>query len=473
MRTRDGARDFLTCVQSHLDKLLANGTAPFGPDPCGMWMASLDTKTGRYPEDDSRPKHIGKRVYREIDAPKGCTLYWDQPQIVAAHALSRQTGDSRYTEAADAYVEAFLERCVAKSGLFLWGNHYYWDAFRGTVMRFLPLVPCDMATEAGELHEARPIPPAWESFWRVDARAAERAIRAMGEHHLYDPETGGFNRHADKRRAHAFIESGGILAESLAWLSRRNRDPSLADLALRIARSSWSSRGHDTNLVRNSPDHERWDQTTCTTEAGLWAGSLLRCADYTGVEEFASIAREAVLAYLRYGYDEQTDRYWGRLSVDDGRPVLGPKATVYMPDEHADLWAPLFPIHDYPMALAETCVSLFERTSDERFREGISRWAGVVEKNLPANGGKGAYAEHYGRCMHFLTRAAVVLHDEGLNSLAERVAEEAVGLLFTDGMFRGHPGEDRYDAVDGVGFLLLALLYLQTGQEPDGMGFGF
>ena len=473
MSAGDAADNFLTCVRSHLDKLLADGTASFGPDPCAMWMASLDTKTGRYPEDDSRPEHIGKRVYREIDAPKGCTLYWDQPQIAAAHALSRQTGDPKYAEAADAYVGAFLGRCVAKSGLFLWGNHYYWDAFSGTVMRFLPPTPCDMRTEVGELHEARPIPPAWESFWRVDPRATECAIRAMGQHHLYDLATGGFNRHADKRRAHAFIESGGILAESLAWLSLRVDDPSLADQALRIARFSWSSRGRDTNLVRNSPDHDRWDQTTCTTEVGLWSGSLLRCTDYTGVEECASIAGEAVLAYLKYGYDEQTGRYWGRLNVDDGRPLVGPKSTIYMPDEYADLWAPLFPIHDYPMALAETCVSLYQRAGDDHFREGIDRWAEVIEKSLPANGGKGAYAEHYGRCIHVLARAADVARDEGLHSLALRVAEEAVGVLFTDGMFRGHPGEDRYDAVDGVGFLLLALLCLQKGQEPDGMGFGF
>ena len=36
------------------------------------------------------------------------------------------------------------------------------------------------------------------------------------------------------------------------------------------------------------------------------------------------------------------------------------------------------------------------------------------------------------------------------------------------GMFRGHSGEDRCDAVDGVGCLLSALLYLATGRRPSG-----
>jgi hypothetical protein len=58
-------------------------------------------------------------------------------------------------------------------------------------------------------------------------------------------------------------------------------------------------------------------------------------------------------------------------------------------------------------------------------------------------------------------------------ALAKKVADEAVGALFDHGMFRGHPGEHRYDAVDGVGFLALALLWLQTGEEPDNMGLGW
>jgi hypothetical protein len=40
-------------------------------------------------------------------------------------------------------------------------------------------------------------------------------------------------------------------------------------------------------------------------------------------------------------------------------------------------------------------------------------------------------------------------------------------------MFRTHPGEDRTEAVDGLGVLFLALIYLETGREPDLLGFAF
>ena len=180
---------------SHLDAIIGSGTDAYGPDHNAMWMASLDVRTGRYPEDDSRPAldtgqvyrqitaprgsplFTGKRVYRNIDAPRGTSLYWDQPLVVAAYRLGDLTGEGRFASAARAYTSAFLARCVAPTtGVFLWGNHYYYDAFQDVVVSFHGAEdpgPVDMATETGWLHEARPIPPAWDTFWQVDPEATQ------------------------------------------------------------------------------------------------------------------------------------------------------------------------------------------------------------------------------------------------------------------------------------------------------------
>ena len=469
------SKNYIPLIRSHLDAIIATGTDVYGPEHTSMWMSCLDIHTGRYPLDDSRPPHIGKRVYRSIDAPKGSSLYWDQPLVVAAHNLSQLTSDPRYQEAADAYVTAFLGRCVAANGMFLWGNHYYYDAYRDLVLWFKGEEeprPVDMVTENGWLHEMRPFSPAWETFWRISPQATERAIRQLGQQHLFDTAVGGFNRHADGRRSHAFLEAGGVLIETLAWLWTKTRDPALSEMALRMARFSWGHRGPETNLVENSPVFDRWDKYVCTTEVGLWASSLVRAADLTGVAEFQAIARQAVAAYLERGYDAEVGRYFGRLRVADGAPERGLRVTLYQPDVHSDLWNALFPIHDYPMSLAESCLALYQRTRDDLFLEGVRRWIRIIEEEIPARGGRGAYAEHYGRCIHFLCGAAQGLASEEIWDLANRVADEALSVLYAQGMFRGHPGEDRYDAVDGVGFLMLGLLYLHTGAPPDLMGLG-
>ena len=476
MQKQKATTDHLGLVRSHFDAILKSGRGNFGPDPTAMWLSSLDTRTHAYPADDSRPDHIPKRVYRNIDAPKGASLYWDQASVVAAHALTAVTGEQRYVDAVDAYVGDFLNRCVATNGLFLWGNHYYFDVFRGCPVWFAvddPPKPCFMPEEVGALHETRPIPPAWETFWRVSPEATERCIRQIGHLHVVDPQTGCFNRHADQRRSCAFLESGGIIAESLGWLSKiKGGDPALVELALKVARYNFNHRDAVTGLLENNPTETRWDKHCCTTEVGLWAGSLLRAETHTGNEEFQSMADAALRAYLKYGFDPQRQQFYGALQVSDGAPVRE-HSTPYQPGTYTDFWKPLFPAHDYPFCLAEACLALFQRTGEALYEEAVTRWVECIRRELPANRGRGAYAEHYGRGVHFLLGAADALPQTGARALAHQLAGEAVEVLFAHGMFRTHPGENRYDAVDGPGFLLLALIYLETGTPPQGMGFGF
>jgi len=466
--TGEGKPDYLAAVRSHLDRIIASGTDRYGPVQTPMWMASLDTRTGAYPQDAVHPK-VGKRAYRDILAPKGCTLYWDQPELVAAYAITKITADEWYAKAADAYVQSFLRKCVRADGLFEWGNHVYYDAFTDKLVHL----------QGGD-HETRPIPPAWEAFWKLSPQAAEREIRLVAKLHVFDPVTGGFNRHADGKKGCAFLESGGIITETLCWLSRKTGDKAPADLALRVARFSFEHRGEKTGLLENNPTVSRWDKFAATTEVGVWAGSLLRAQDYTGVEEFGRMARQAVLAYLKYGWDEKAGRYLGQLKVADGVSAFAAEnkrlPETNAPGLYADPWNAYFPTHDYPMALAETCVTLYDRTKEREFLQAIERWAGVLkEEKLPAQtrDGHGGYAELFGRGIHFLCRAAEATGDRAYRKQAHELARLAMDSLFAEGMFRSHTGEDRYDALDGVGYLLLALIRLQTGKAPDYMGFGF
>lgn len=468
--------DHLRCLRRHMDLVLDTGRATFGPSPSRMWLASLDTRTGRYPADDTRPAHIPKRAYRNIDAPRGCSLYWDQPAIVAAHALSEVTGESVYREAAEDYVADFLERCVADNGLFVWGNHYYYDAFRSVAVRFggdeTPQ-PCDLACDPVELHECRPITPAWETFWRLDPEATEREIREMVRLHLADGETGMFNRHADCKRGCAFLEAGAVLIESLSWLYEKVGDPELIKVARSVAEFSFAHRDPVTGLMENNPTVGRWDKHTSTTEVGLWAGCLLRSARMTGEEQWVEMADVVVRAWMKYGYDAASGKFFGRLLVKTGEPDFSEPSSKFQPRDYVDLWRPQFPAHDYPMSFAEACLMLHEATGDAYYHEACRRWLGFIDRSLPANNGKGGYAEHYGRALHFAIACRDRFGDPLAGERVQRIAAEAHDMLWDQRMYRTHPGEHRYDAVDGVGYLMLALIRLHTGVEPDMLGTGW
>jgi hypothetical protein len=139
------------------------------------------------------------------------------------------------------------------------------------------------------------------------------------------------------------------------------------------------------------------------------------------------------------------------------------------------MWSAQFPSHDYPMAFAETCVELYRRTKATRYSEAIGRWVEIVKRHpapTTARDGKGAYAEMFGRAIYFLTDAGATLGKPEYTAEARKLANAAIDILFAHGMFRSHASEDRYDAVDGVGYLLLALIFLETGKKPDFLGFG-
>ena len=305
-RPVDNPPEYVEKVISHYNKQLSKGLDVYGDDTTSFWMASLNTYTGMYPEDATRPAHIPQRAYldRYVDAPRGATLYWDMPSIVAAYALSKLTGDAWYKKKAEAYTEDFLFHCVAKNGVFLWGNHYYYDAFVDSTMKFGSRpVAIDLKKEEGNLHEIRPIIPAWEVFWEIAPEATEKEIRVSTKAHLSNEATGEFNRHADGKRQHAFIEAGGSLIYSLAWLYSKTSDPALLQRADRIATYSFEHRNASTGLMVNNPTSDRWDSYSSTTEVGLWAACLLQAAqmtDETYQSKWINMADEALSSWLKY-----------------------------------------------------------------------------------------------------------------------------------------------------------------------------
>lgn len=467
-------------IKKHYDTLITCGLAACGPDSNAMWMASLDVHTGQPLTASQHPPQIEPRTYRAIHAPNGVNFYWDQPHLVAAHVLSEITGDARYASAADACIQAFLERSSASCGLLLWGNHYYYDATRGERLwfdQYNPPAPLGLHAITAHLHELHPIPPAWDLLWCVQPQTTRAALEAMRQHHLIDPAIGTFARHADQQPGQDDLASGGILVESMAWLYARTHERGLAELALNIARYTFMQRSPTTGLLPVASQARDWCRHTCTTEVGLWAGSLLRAAAYTGLSQFRTIARDAVMAYLNHGWDTETWRYFGRLNISDGTPqhddTGSDQISHYQPGPYAAIWNATFPSHDYPLALAETCVSLYQQTQQPAFRRAVENWAEIIAGQTYENAPPVRYAEQFGRAIHFLLRAAQVLEENRYRVQAVELADVAIEALYAGPMFRGHSGEDRYEAVDGVGYLLLALLYLETGRQPDYRGFGF
>ena len=80
----------------------------------------------------------------------------------------------------------------------------------------------------------------------------------------------------------------------------------------------------------------------------------------------------------------------------------------------------------------------------------------------------GTFADMYGRTISLQLHLFALTGDQMHLDDVRRTARQAVSRLYYRGLFRGHPAKPFYCSVDGVGFLLYALLQLdRTLEDPN------
>ena len=134
--------------------------------------------------------------------------------------------------------------------------------------------------------------------------------------------------------------------------------------------------------------------------------------------------------------------------------------------------------YQFAIYTAQAYALAYLLTGDETMGEAARRFAAWIDKTPPGTdegnpqswykaysdgpGKQGAHAGKYGRTISFfLTLYAATAEDKFLDS-AFRMGREAVDKLWDNGLFRGHPAKPCYESIDGVGYLLYALLQLDA-----------
>lgn len=463
-------------VRECLDMLIQHGTDRYGPIQSPILVTILDVRVLDCPSDPLPLDEAWRVTRRERRGPAGANLYLDQATIRAMMALSQVTGDLRYRKAAEAYLRWSLQHLVDEKGLFWWGWHRHYDVYRDT-----------MTGHLGDYHEIHIQQAIWPILWEVDSQAVRRGIEAIWQWHVIDKTTGECNRHGDGVRGCDFAMTGGEILYAFAFLYSKTKEPLWMERARLVANYYWNARNPTTQLIPNRPNAgmERFDGSHFDTSiTAFLCHRLLVAGRLTGEPEFTRQAVTYLKAYGKYGYDEQAGRFWGSLRLD-GTPVMGPRVrgdyAQYEPRGHIDLWQPYAAGYEHPIATAQSYALAAELTGDEELLETARRWADFIRANSPPSrcesdtwyaeysagwAPHGTYAELYGRTISFLLHLASETGQEEYRQFAREVAREAVSKLYYKGLFRGHPCKPYYEAIDGVGYLLYALLQLDQVLNP-------
>ena len=465
-------RPYLDYARECLDLLIEHGTDRYGKVQSPMLMNILDVRSRMCPANPLKVDEAWRVTRRGRRGPGGGNAYMDMPTYRAMELVSEATGDGRYAAFAARSLGHTLRELVDEKGLWWWGWHRHYDAHR------------DVRTgHSGNHHEIHIQQIVWPMLWAIDREAVAREIEAIWQWHICDKATGECNRHADGRRGCDFAMSGGEMLQAFAFLYAKTREAKWLDRARLVADYYWKARNPETGLIPNRPNagKARFDGSHFDTSiTAFHCRGLLQAGKLTGDERFTRYALAYLKAYARLGYDAEARRFWGSLSLD-GQPVRGPRIAggyaQYEPRGHIDLWQPYIAGYEHPLATAQVYAYASGLAKDPALLEAARRWADCIRRAFPARGCEatswygeyarhwaphGTYAGHYGRTVSFLLAMHAATGEAEFLAFAREVADEAVSRLAYRGLLRGHPAKPTYEAADGVGYLLVALVQLDS-----------
>jgi len=486
------APDYRGLVQTNLQTLMREGTDHYGKTTAPILVSILDVETHLCPSNPLPVDEAFRVIRRERRNPAGANLHTDLPTLRTMYALSKVTGEHRYSRFANDYVLWWTERLVDERGFFWWGWHRHYDVFTDTKQGHLG--------NPHEIHSLREVP--WAELWNVNSNAVQREIEAIWQWHVIDKKTGEVNRHGDGQRGCDFAMAAGGYMESFAFWYQQTHETVWLDRARLLANYHWKRRDLKTDLMANRPNAgpNRFDGSHFDTSiTAFYCHALLRCFELTEDPQFKDQAITQLKAYRKFGYDEQTGKFFGSMTLS-GQPVPGPRVMitnvadkyatateeqywVYEPRGYLDLWQPYVIGYEHPLATAQCYAYAALITGDSELRdtaEKLARWVqsefpprscetnswyrGYAEDFAPA----GTYAGNYGQIISLELQLFLLTGEKAHLSQARIVADEAIAKLYYNGLFRGHPAKPYYEAMDGVGQLLYALLQLHCVLEnPD------
>lgn len=473
-------RPYLGYARECLDLLIQDGTDRYGKVRGPMLMNILDVRARTCPEDPEALDQAFRVIRRERRGPAGGNLYADQPTMRAFCLLSRATGDPRYAKFADQSAGYTIKNLVDEKGFFWWGWHRHYDAFRDR-----------MDGHAGNPHEIHVQQALWPELYRVDPKATLREIEAVWQWHVIDKTTGEVNRHGDGQRGCDFAMSGGEVCAAFAFLYGRTKEQAWLDRARLVAGYYWKARHPQSGLVPNRPNAgaERFDGGHFDTSiTGLMCPRLLAATQWSGDPAFRDQAVAYLRAYAKHGFDPKARKFWGSLKLD-GTPVPGPRVAggyaQYEPRGHIDVWQPYAAGYEHPLPTAMAYAAFALATGDGELREAARRWADFLRAEFPPRrceeatwyaeyarqwAPHGTYAGLYGQAITFCLQMHRLTGDAENLQFARRIAREAVSRLYYRGLLRGHPAKPYYEAMDGVGYLVCALVQLDRTISGTGQG---
>ena len=177
--------DSLQTVRAYADTLIERGRDTYGAEHSPLFAATLDRENLTVFEK-APPAPGGIRNHDR--ALWGANPMHDQNLYQVLYALSKITGDAKYSREADAALKFFFENCQSEvTGLMTWGEHLSWG-FRKDAR--------SKQNWQDDIHEFFRPWVLWDKTFVLAPKPAKKFALGLWNHQIYDQKTGAFSRHA-------------------------------------------------------------------------------------------------------------------------------------------------------------------------------------------------------------------------------------------------------------------------------------
>jgi outer membrane protein assembly factor BamB len=423
---------YSTAAQRYADALLKYGRDHYGPVHTPLFAHMLDLRTLEVPKQRTAAEWLAEMSQWKEDRnyliwgkdrssvlwAQDSNLLWDTENIRLLYALSRESGDARFANAAEDYMRYFLKHCVSRTtGLFAWGEHIAYNIVDDEIH--------------GQRHELQHPSPLWDELWRLDPDAVQNEIEGVYKYHITDRRTMAYDRHANFWNGLPERDQATILGyiatyiDSFAFLNQRTHNQKYNDWARKLV-LAFQSKSDAAGLY---PDN--------------WTEQQARELPY------AFIARPNIAIGLYSAYERTHDERW----LDDANRYLEVCDRSFRSGS-------MKPMDRKPgeAALVQAALKGYEITGNAAYLETATRTGGeILAEEQPHAQMASTLAEK----LNAIRRLYEVTGDQRWLNGARKMGDYAlVAFIHPSGLIRGTAIIDRpayYDAIQGPGALALAL----------------
>ena len=448
---------YLAYVKAFAETLLAAGQDRYGKVQSPMFCSMLDLVTHRMPMWEEIRQAPG---VRESDrALCGGNLYHDVLTLRALYRLTELTSDERYRQAADAYLQYFMEHCPDPlTGLFAWGEHAYWDF----------VLDMRGSRHNNQCHEMLLWTPLYPELWPLNEKAVRNEIEGIYKYHFFewkdrDPLKKAsmlFNRHArlgravsaqfakepGRKWATGWMAHTGAYCYAFMFLYTKTGEERYLDWAKQMAGIFWPFRDPKTGIVTGGVIGRDENGKIQAYPGGFGAQPhvawwLLRAYALAPKPELRLFLDRGVAYLEAYAkYRPPGEKAFGKVRYGSGR-------------------------NEFVMPQAALCA--YRLTGEGKYLRLAESYAkpimlGPQDVLAPDLQLGGITAECFGRGIEVLCGVYKGTRDKAYLGAARQLADFACKHLFYNGLFRGAIGYDLYEGIYGVGDLVYALEHLHV-----------